>query len=439
MDGLAENTIDPARVPGLIRQSFALIAKIPDKVAAHFYALIFTEYPEIRDMFPPMMDHQRDRLFEALVLVVGRCDEPETLVDYLRQLGRDHRKFGAKPEHYDVVWRCLITAMKRFADASWTPEMDAAWRAAFQIVAGTMIDAAEEAAQSSPAWWTARVVGHEQRTRDIAVITFAPDHPYPFRPGQYASLETQRWPRVWRQFSLANAPRADGTLTLHVRAVPAGWVSNALVNHTRVGDTVRMGPAVGTMLCNTASARDVLCIAGGTGLAPIKALIEDMATWNTNRRVRLFFGARRAEDHYDLRDLNLLAQRCPWLSIFTPVSHDPRHPGERGMLPDVVARHGEFFEHWNHHDVYVAGSAAMVRSTIARLQELEIPLAHIRFDAQGETAGVFGGQSHDDRSPAPGRTAAPYQASKSSSTAGVSGLDWHARMNPSAFSSGSKA
>ncbi|MFL6114140.1 MAG: globin domain-containing protein [Catenulispora sp.] len=381
--------VDPARVPGLIRESFALVADLPDKVVAHFYALVFSEHPEMRDMFPPMMDAQRDRLFQALVRVVAEADHPDTLADYLRQLGRDHRKFGARPEHYDVVWRCLISALKRFAGPGWTAQMDTAWLAAYQLVAGTMIEAAEQDAHLTPAWWTARVVGHELRTRDIAVLTLKPDAPYTFRPGQYLSLETQRWPRVWRHYSIASAPRPDNTLTLHVRAIPAGWVSTALVNHTRIGDTVRLGPPLGTMFCNTMSARDVLCVAGGTGLAPIKAILEDMAAWNTNRRVRLFFGARRDHELYDLPELTRLAERFHWLSLITPVSQDPRFPGERGMLPDVVARHGHFHDEWDGHDVYVAGSVPMVRATIARLQELNIPLANIRFDAYGGMDGLW--------------------------------------------------
>jgi hypothetical protein len=143
------------------------------------------------------------------------------------------------------------------------------------------------------------------------------------------------------------------------------------------------------MICNTTSMRDVLCIAGGTGLAPIKAMVEDMAKWNTTRQVRLFYGARHDDELYDLADLEQLAYRRRWLSLVSAVSHDPRYPGERGMLPDVVARHGEFFEHWAGHDVYVSGSVPMVRATIARLQELNVPLASIRFDAYGGMDGLW--------------------------------------------------
>jgi hypothetical protein len=129
------------------------------------------------------------------------------------------------------------------------------------------------------------------------------------------------------------------------------------------------------------------------------------------------------------------------------------------MLPDVVARHGEFHGHWAGHDVYVAGSVPMVRATIARLQELDIPLANIRFDAYSGMDGLWQpGTSLTDESyllagssvvASPAAWADPSdswyeaghgsQASKSSSTAGVNGLDWQASTNPSAFSSGSKA
>jgi NAD(P)H-flavin reductase/hemoglobin-like flavoprotein len=381
--------LDPARVPALIRESFALVADDADRVVSHFYALVFTQNPALRDMFPPMMDAQRDRLFQALVRIVGQAEHPDGLADYLRQLGRDHRKFGARPEHYDVVWRCLISALKRYAGTAWSPDMDSAWLAAYQLVAGTMIEAAEEDAHLTPAWWTARVIRHEKRSRDIALLTLKPDSPYDFRPGQYLSLETQRWPRVWKHYSIANAPRPDNTLTLHVRAVPAGWVSTALVNHTKVGDTVRLGAPMGTMFSNSMSMRDVLCVAGGTGLAPIKAIVEDMAKWNTARKVRLFFGARRDHELYDLAALEQLSDRRRWLSVVPAVSHDPQYPGERGMLPDVVARHGDFFNHWAGHDVYVSGSVPMVRATVARLQELDIPLANIRFDAYGGMDGLW--------------------------------------------------
>ncbi|MBS2963878.1 hypothetical protein KGA66_12540 [Actinocrinis puniceicyclus] len=365
----------------LIQQSFALVDGQAQEVTGHFYALLFLENPALRDMFPPMMDGHRDRLFAALAQAVREADRPQELVEHLRLLGRDHRRFGVRPEHYELLTRCLLAAMKRFAGPAWTPRMDAAWLAAFEFAVRTMIGAAQEAAKSTPAFWTGRVVAHRRVGASLALVTLETDHPYPFRPGQAATIETLRWPRVWRPYSIANAPRPDGRLIFHVRAVDGGWVSSALVNHTRVGDTMRLGAAVGAMVCDPVSYRDIVLAGGGTGIAPILAMAEDLTRWNTKRRVTVYYGVRKADELYALEMLEALRSNAPWLTIVPCVSHDPGFPGEHGLLPDVLARHGTQRFDWAEHDVYVSGPAMMVRATLARLACLNVPEERILFDA----------------------------------------------------------
>jgi NAD(P)H-flavin reductase/hemoglobin-like flavoprotein len=433
--------------PRLLLESFALVEENAGQVAGHFYALLFLEDPGLRDMFPPMMDAQRDRLLSALVKVVHQAHEPHSLVEYLEQLGRDHRRFGVRPEHYETVGRCLVAAMKRFARPGWTPAMDATWAAAFQLVAGTMISAAQDAAKSSPAYWTGRVVGHHRPDSSLALLTVEPDQPYPFRPGQYAAVETLRWPRVWRSYSIANAPRPDGLLTFQIRAIDGGWVSSALVRHTRLGDTVRLGSAVGGMVCDSASMRDVLLVGGGTGIAPLLAIVEDLARWNTSRQVAVYFGARRAEDLYALGALEALRKHNPWLTVVPCVSHDGHYQGagERGPLSDVLTRHGTDHFNWAEHDICVAGSAPMLRATLDRLIELEVPGERIRFDAFGEQTDVYLGLKRQERAArqrkvlSSGERLPQRQASKSSATSSEVGNDWQVSTKPPLFSSGSRA
>src|SRR5947209_14485020 len=113
--------------PRLIKQSFALVEDRANEVAGHFYALLFLENPGLRDMFPPMMDVQRDRLMATVARVVHQAHEPQSLIEYLRQIGRDHRKYGVRPQHYDTMARCFLRAMRYFAGDAWTPQTDAAW------------------------------------------------------------------------------------------------------------------------------------------------------------------------------------------------------------------------------------------------------------------------------------------------------------------------
>ncbi|MCI0688020.1 MAG: FAD-binding oxidoreductase, partial [Sporichthyaceae bacterium] len=275
----------------LIRESFAAVSAYGDRFTAYFYAVLFVENPGVRGMFPLAMDMQRDRLVSALLTISQHIDRPEMLVSYLEQLAVDHRKFDVRPEHFDAVGRALIAALARFAGNAWTPEVEQSWVQAYSFLVRTMIQAGERAA-GMPAWWRAEVVSHERRTNEIAVITVRTDQEFPYRPGQYVYVETPWFPRVWRQYSMANAPRNDGLIEFHVKSVNVGWVSSALVRKAAVGDILRLGPAIGTMVLDPKSDRDVLCVAGGTGLAPIKAIVQDLASWNRSRSVYLFFGAR---------------------------------------------------------------------------------------------------------------------------------------------------
>jgi NAD(P)H-flavin reductase/hemoglobin-like flavoprotein len=364
----------------LIKESFNLIEPHADRVASYFYARLFIENPTVREMFPPAMDQQRERFFGALVRIVQAADRPEFLDNFLEQLGRDHRKFGAKPVHYEAVGRALIAALKRHIGESWSPEVENAWVAAYSLAAQTMIESARRAALDTPDWWLAEIVEKDLRKRDIAVLTIRPDQPFPYESGQYVSVETPWWPRVWRWFSMANAPREDNTFQIHVRAIPAGWVSYALVNHANPGDVIRLGHATGTMVADRTSTRDLVLIAGGTGLAPMKAIVEDMAKWNWYRRVHLFIGGRRADDLYDLPAMEELARQHSWLSVIAAVSEDDRYEGEQGQIADVAFRYGE----WNDHDIYIAGSPEMVRGTIDRALNRDISLSRIKFDTFGD-------------------------------------------------------
>jgi len=85
------------------------------------------------------------------------------------------------------------------------------------------------------------------------------------------------------------------------------------------------------MTVDPASTRDIVCVAGGTGLAPIKAIIDEIGQTNRTRWVHLFFGARDREDLYDLDDLMQLTTRYPWLTVTPVTSEDPTYPGERGQ------------------------------------------------------------------------------------------------------------
>ncbi|MFF3620863.1 globin domain-containing protein [Streptomyces sp. NPDC002467] len=361
----AENTRvpEPAEPPlsdheiDLIRASLSVVEPLAGEMTVYFYAILFARHPQVRPLFPPGMDAQRGRLLRALLRIVDLVDDPESLVRFCGHLGRDHRKFGTVAAHFPAVGECLLASLARYAGPAWTADIAAAWTKAYGAVAQAMIGAAEEDEAVRPAVWPATVVRRVPRGHGIAEITVRPHLPYEYVAGQYVSLETPWWPKRWRYYSAANAPREDGTLTFHVRAVSGGSVSDALVHRAAVGDVVRLGAPMGDMVLDAAVHRELLLVAGGTGLAPIRALVEEVARRGGRHQVDLFLGARTGAELYGVDDMLRMAQRHHWLTIRGAVSHE-HIPGIRGSLPDVLAEYGP----WYQHDVFLSGPAEMVVS-----------------------------------------------------------------------------
>ncbi|GAA0423639.1 globin domain-containing protein [Streptomyces luteireticuli] len=369
----------------LIRRTMAELEPVADRAVSYFYALLFLHRPELRPLFPPAMDAQRDRLFKALLTAARHADDAGTLTAYLSALGRGHRKYGTRAEHYPAVGEALIGALARYAPRTWNDEAEAAWVRVYTVISQVMIDAAAEDELTSPPWWQAEIVGHELCGPDAAVVTLRPDQPYPFLAGQYAGVETPWWPRIWRHYSFSCAPRPDGLLSFHVKAVPAGWVSGALVHRARPGAVLRLGPPAGSMIVDHTTDNGLLCLGGGTGIAPIKALVEDVAAHGVARPVEVFYGARRDGEFHVMDALRELEQEHSWLSVRPVVADGPKR-ALSGQLSSVVREYGP----WKDCVAYLSGPPEMIRSGVDTLVGVGIPSHRIRHDSIHELLAATG-------------------------------------------------
>lgn len=375
---LPEQVRPDAQERRLVRESFALLAADPQQSMEYLYARLFADAPELRSLYPLAMTHTRTAVFEALAKMIAGLEDAPGTERLLDLLARDHRKFGVREKHLEPFFGAVVQTAEYRSGPDWNPEKAAAWRSVTGYLARVMAAAARRDEGKEPAWWIGEVVQHDRRADTIAVLSIRPDKPLNYLPGQYIPVQTPRWPRIWRTYSIANAPRGNGLLDIHVRAVPGGLVSTALVNHCGVGDTVTLGAARGDLRVSQDPDRDLVCVAGGTGLAPVKAITEAVVggcVQGRRRDVTLYLGVRRSDDLYDMRDLETLQHAYPSLTLIPVVEREAGYSGRVGRLPEAVAQHPSFRDC----DVYIAGPAGLVSAAVQSLSS-RVPADRLHHD-----------------------------------------------------------
>ncbi|MGA4844496.1 globin domain-containing protein [Streptomyces sp. G45] len=332
----------PADDHRLITQTLHLVTPF-DELITDLYAALFAEHPYLRGLFPESMAFQQAHLERAFRYLIDHLDRPDEVTAFCTRLGRDHRKLGVRPVHYEVFETALVTALRHRGGAWWPADAEEAWRRMLRRAVAAMVRGAERALAERP-FWDVTVTAHQLRGPDLAVLRVAPAEPYPYRAGQYALLQSPLLPRAWRPFSVACAPRRDGELEFHVRRTGRGGVSDALVTGTGVGDALRLGPAQGAMtLADGDLGDDVLIVAGGTGRAGAKALVEDLARRRLpGREARLLLCGPPYAPGADAE----WEARWPWLrtlsladetAVLTALPHPPRATVlVSGALPATV-------------------------------------------------------------------------------------------------------
>jgi NAD(P)H-flavin reductase/hemoglobin-like flavoprotein len=372
--------MDPADAAGLAEIQRLLgtslsLAGGPEGVAGRLREALAQAQPALFGRLPGNASWQTEQLAEALTWLVHNLDQPPLLAAACGRLGAALAECGVRPEQLQLVGAALAEAMRAgMAANGWRQDFDQAWRSSWRH-AYEWISHGMAASAFQPTAWTAVVVGHERRRDDLAVLRLRPYLPMPYRPGQFARIEVPELPGVWRPYSLAGAPRRDNIVELHVRAKSHSGVSGTLVHRIAVGDTVRIARAEGEMGLPE-SGRDLLMIAGDTGVAPLKALLTELAATGDPRAAVLFWGARNLAELYDIDEVAAIARECRRATVVPVISEGEAGPYASGLVTDAVAAYGE----WSGHEVYLAGPPLMLTATSAALYQLGVAPERIHHD-----------------------------------------------------------
>lgn len=206
------------------------------------------------------------------------------------------------------------------------------------------------------------------------VLRLPPAVTFNFIPGQYIDVIGPGGVR--RSYSLANAPKTDNTLELHIRAVENGVMSHYWFNQAAVNDLLRVHGPQGTFFMRNLAQRELIFLATGTGIAPVKAMLEALPSLSdeqTPQSVTVLWGARHTHDLY----FDVLA--LPGKHTYIPVlSREKLWQGERGHIQDALLRYKSDLSKCS---VYACGSDAMINSAKDALTAAGLPSQHFYSDA----------------------------------------------------------
>ena len=271
------------------------------------------------------------------------------------------------------------TLSKQELDAGFILACQAAPREAF-----TVVEIADLGADlPPPEAISGRVVGTSALTHDIVKMVIECDRPLKYVAGQYATFKLPGMARG-RNYSFADAPQRIGSkrLAFFVRKVPGGEFTEALFGGRLEGQTLTMEGPHGGFRLHPGNA-EMLCVAGGSGLAPLISVLEDMRKRRVRRPCTLLFGARTQADLYVLDTIANLASTWTERFEFLPVlSHEPAGSdwtGARGWVTDFISRAGTSTA-WADAEGYLCGPPPMIDAGIGKLVDLGVPLQHIHYD-----------------------------------------------------------
>lgn len=273
-------------------------------------------------------------------------------------------------------------------------ELDEGYILACQSVPLTDVEIEIDLARGAARGVSGQILAQEAVTHDIVRLTVQLQEPIPYRAGQFANISMEGLPGVVRSYSFASPSHRSGEVTFYIRRVPGGKMSSLVNDEDVVGRQVLVEGGMGDFWLRPDDA-PLLFVAGGSGLAPILAMLKQGVAEGTARSATLLFGAREAKDLYALEEIERIAAQWQGEFRFEPVlsdaDDDDAWTGARGFVTDKL---GELMPEGAHS--YLCGPPAMIDSAISHLDKMGVARANIHFDRFTTQADAVAGQDSAD-------------------------------------------
>jgi nitric oxide dioxygenase len=299
-----------------------------------FYSNMFAEFPEFTHLFNmgnQANGSQQQSLASAVFAYAVNIDNADALTPVISRIAHKHASVGITADHYPIVGRHLLGAIKQTLGDAATPELIDAWAEAYGLLADTLIDAEKKLyseRQTQPGDLTPMTVTEVKVQTDLVTSfklepangVLVPN----FKPGQYITVAVNLpdGQRQLRQYSLSDAP-GQGWLRISVKRepagkeTPAGRVSNWLHDNLREGGVLQVTPPFGDFAPDTEGADPIVLLSAGIGITPMISALNHIRLLHPERTV-IFGHATRGRNSYAHRaDVEAAQAVMPNLKVAT--------------------------------------------------------------------------------------------------------------------------
>ncbi|MBB1486280.1 NO-inducible flavohemoprotein [Oceanospirillum sediminis] len=322
----------------LVKSTLPLLSEAGRDVTDYFYNRMFNQHPELKNIFN--MSNQRSgrqplALFNALAAYATHIDNLPVLQQAVERIAQKHASMDIQPEQYDIVGHHLIETLKELAPNEFTPDVEDAWRAAYQQLASVFIQREKQIydhnAQQTGGWRGARnfrLLEKHVESELVTSLILAPVDDSAiasFQPGQYIGVRIEtpqgEYDRAIRQYSISDKPNGS-TYRISVKreaisdnSQSPGLVSNYLHDQLNPGDEIELFAPTGEFFLQP-SERPIVLISAGVGLTPMMSMLETLADQKTTQPVFWLHACENQQQHSFQRRIHELSE-CLSLQQYT--------------------------------------------------------------------------------------------------------------------------
>lgn len=365
-----------------------------------FYKNMFAEHPELTQIFNmgnQASGVQQQSLAAAVFAYAANIGNAQALGPVVNRIVHKHASVGIRAEHYPIVGRHLLGAIKEVLGDATTPELIAAWAEAYGELADALIDAEKSlyaSASTEPGALQSlhvKAVREESENIKSFVLEALPGGQLPsFKPGQYVSVsvtfpdgQTQL-----RQYSLSDAPQ-PGHLRISVKREisesdkPAGQVSNWLHDNVQPGMRIQVTHPFGEFTPDTESEEPIVLLSAGVGITPMTSVLNRIRQIHPDRYVLFAHAARSRRFHAHQEDLAAARAAMPNLQVavfYEDIQDDD-------AAADIFAGRMDVnrLPNWPRSEahVYMCGPVGFMQVQWAALLDKSVPRSHLHREVFG--------------------------------------------------------